>query len=270
MNINSVNVIFFSPTETTKRVVEGIARGIRVDSINQNDLTPPEARTLEFAEMRDELAIIGAPVYAGRIPQVAVRRLRRLKACHAPAVIVVVYGNREYEDALLELKDIVVEAGFMPIAGGAFIGENTANYALDKDTAKIAQGRPDTEDLKKALAFGRLVWNKVRDIGVLDAISPLQVPGNFPYIDRGKLPRTSPATKETLCAKCEECARVCPTAAIVVRDEVMTDQDACIMCCACVKHCSTGARVCDHTWMKQAGKWLSANYRERKEPEIYV
>jgi ferredoxin len=196
--------------------------------------------------------------------------LRRLKAYDTPAVIVVVYGNREYEDALLELKDISVEAGFIPVAGGVFIGENTANYALDNDTAKIAQGRPDTEDLKKAVEFGRVVWKKVADIRALDAISPLQVPGDFPYIERGKPPRTSPTTQETLCARCEECAKACPTAAITVRDEVLTDQDACIMCCACVKNCPTGARVCDHTWMKQAGEWLSANYRERKEPEIYV
>lgn len=154
--------------------------------------------------------------------------------------------------------------------GGVFIGENTANYALDNDTAKIAKGRPDTGDLKKALEFGRMVWKKVSDIRALDELSPLQVPGNFPYIIRPKSPRTSPATQETLCTRCEECARVCPTAAIVIRDKVLTNQDACMMCCACVKNCPTGARVCDHTWMRQAGEWLSANYRERKEPEIYV
>lgn len=270
MNINSVRLVYFSPTQTTKRVVEGIAQGIQVEKVEQVDLTPPKVRTLEFEEMRDELAIIGSPVYYGRIPGVAVHRLQRLKAHDTPVVIVVVYGNREYEDALLELKDIVVEAGFIPVAGGVFIGENTANYAIDNDTVKIAQGRPDPEDLKRASEFGAVVWKKVRDIRVLDAISPLQVPGNFPYQERGKSPRTSPATQETMCAKCEECAKVCPTAAIVVRDQVRTDQEACIMCCACVKHCPTGARVCDHTWMKQAGEWLSANHRERKEPEIYV
>ena len=269
MNINSVKLIYYSPTHTTKRVLEGIAQGIRIDTVEKIDLTPPE-RSWESEEMRDELAIVGAPVYGGRIPPDAVHRLRRLKAYAVPAVIVVVYGNREYEDALLELKDICVEVGFIPVAGGVFIGENTANYALNDETAKIAPGRPDSEDLMKASEFGRVVWRKVRDTRALDGLSPLQVPGNFPYREWTKPPGTSPATQETLCTKCADCAKVCPTAAIVVGDQVMTDQDACIMCCACVKYCPTGARVCDHTWMKQAGEWLSANCRERKEPEIYV
>jgi ferredoxin len=270
MNINAVKLVYFSPTQTTKKIVESIAQGIQAGTVEQVDLTPPDARTQEFEEIRDELAIIGAPVYGGRIPIDAAHRLRRLKAYDTPAVIVVVYGNREYEDALLELRDIAVEAGFVPVAGGVFIGESTANYALDDDMAKIAEGRPDTEDLKKALGFGREVWQKVGDIHALDEISPLQMPGNFPYKEGGKPPKASPVTQEILCGECEECARVCPTAAIVVSDEVMTDQDACIMCCACVKNCPTGARTCDHTWMRQAGEWLSANYRERKEPEVYV
>jgi len=270
MNINSVKLIFFSPTQTTKRVLESIAQGIRVDTVETIDLTPPKARTRGFEEMRDGLAIIGAPVYGGRIPGDAAHRLRRLKAYDVPAVVVAVYGNREYEDALLELKDICVEAGFIPVAGAVFIGENTANYALDDDFPKIAPGRPDTEDLMKALEFGRVVRKKVRDMCALDGLSPLQVPGNFPYREWGEPPGTSPATREDICDKCKVCAKVCPTAAIVVGDQVMTDQDACIMCCACVKYCPTGARVCDHTWMKQAGEWLSANCRERKEPESYV
>lgn len=74
MNINAVKLVYFSPTQTTKRVVEGIAQGIRVDTVEQIDLTPSEARTREFEEMGDQLAIIGAPVYDGRIPIDAVHR----------------------------------------------------------------------------------------------------------------------------------------------------------------------------------------------------
>jgi hypothetical protein len=49
-------------------------------------------------------------VYAGRISADAKFRLQRIKANNTQAVIVVMYGNREYEDALLELNDIVVNA----------------------------------------------------------------------------------------------------------------------------------------------------------------
>ena len=71
------------------------------------------------------MTILSAPVYAGRLPIEAVRRLRRIKAGEAPAVVVVVYGNRAYEDALLELQDLAGEQGFRPIAAGAFIGEHS-------------------------------------------------------------------------------------------------------------------------------------------------
>lgn len=182
MNINSAKLVYFSPTKTTKKVVESIAQGIQVDMIEKLDLTPPEARTREFEELHDELAIIGAPVYGGRVPIDAVNRLQRLKGNDTPAIIVVVYGNREYEDALLELKDIAVEAGFKPVAAGAFIGE----HSFANDTTLIANGRPDTDDLKKAGEFGKMIWKKLRDIQALDDMSPLHVPGNFPYRKRGK------------------------------------------------------------------------------------
>jgi ferredoxin len=270
MHFNSIKLVYFSPTQTTKKVVGTIAQGIQSESVEQFDLTPPDARTQEFDEIHNQLAIIGTPVYGGRIPIDAAYRLRRLKAYETPTAIVVVYGNREYEDALIELRDIAIEVGFVPIAGGVFIGENTANYALDDDSAKIAEGRPDSKDLKKAIRFGINVRQKVGNIRKLDEVSLLHIPGNFPYKELVSPPKTSPVTQERICAKCGGCAEVCPTAAIVVGEEVMTDQDACIMCCACVKYCPTGARVCEHTWMRQAGEWLSEKYGMRKEPEVYI
>ena len=96
-----------------------------MDAVEQLDLTPPEARIPPFVEMQAELVVIGAPVYGGRIPIDAKFRLQRINANNTPAVIVVMYGNRKYEDALLELNDIVVETGFKPVAGGAFIGKHS-------------------------------------------------------------------------------------------------------------------------------------------------
>jgi flavodoxin len=107
MNISSATLVYFSPTQTTKKVVEGVARGVRVDTVEHLDLTPPQAKTRECEEMNDGLAIIGAPVYGGRIPGDVAHRLRRLKGNDTPAVVIVVYGNRAYGDALLELRDLV-------------------------------------------------------------------------------------------------------------------------------------------------------------------
>ncbi len=265
VNIKSARLIYFSPTRTTWKVIEGIAQGVRIGTIERVDLTPPDAKTRELAEMRDELAIIGSPVYAGRLPNDMISRLRRLKGNGAPAVIVVVYGNRAYEDALLELRDVALEAGFKPFAAGAFIGE----HSFSNNTTLIAVGRPDVEDLRMAKEFGKKIHEKMRTVRTLDDMPPIQVPGNFPYKERSGLSGIAPVTDEIVCAKCEECLSVCPTAAITMRDTVVTDPSVCIRCCACVKTCSTGARAMEDPRIRQVAEQLSKNCHERKEPEAF-
>lgn len=267
MEIGSIKLVFFSPTDTTARIVAGIAQGIAPDLVNRIDLTPPAARQRETEQMGDELVIIGTPVYAGRVPAEAVRRLRRIKGHNTPAVIVVVYGNREFEDALLELKDLVVESGFRPVAGGAFIGE----HSYSSEAAPIAPGRPDEEDMEKAKRFGAAIQEEISRLPSLDALPSLQVPGNYPYIV-WDLPseEISPVSVESLCTLCGECAAVCPTAAIAVEGAVVTDKSACIHCTACVKKCPSGARKWENARIGQIGKWLSENCRQRKEPQVYL
>lgn len=266
MKSNTVKLIYFSPTGTTKSVLEGIARGVQAETVEHLDLTPPDASTRAIEEMHDELALVGAPVYGGRLPPDAAQRLRRLKGNDTPAVVVVVYGNREYEDALLELSDLVKEAGFVPVAGGAFIGE----HSFDSEEMPIATGRPDDQDLEKAAGFGKAIREKIQGIGALGEMVPLKVPGNFPYKEWSKWPGVSPTTRETTCIRCEACISVCPTAAITLNETLITDTEACIVCCACVRACPTGARVPEHPRIRHSQEWLSTNCRQRKEPETLL
>ena len=265
MNVRAVKLVYFSPTHTTKRVLEGIARGFQAATVEHLDLTPPQASTREFVYVHDELAIIGGPVYGGRIPPVALDRLRRIKGNDTPAVVVAVYGNREYEDALLEVRDVAKEQGFRPVAGGAFIGE----HSYHTEAMPIAPGRPDSRDLEIARSFGELTEAKLKGVRALGEMSPLQVPGDFPY-RKFDPPLLSPVTHERFCTLCETCAAVCPTSAIAVGDTVVTDPSACILCSACVKGCPTGARVWEAEWVLRAARWLSKDFAERKEPEMYV
>jgi len=296
MKITAVKVISFSPTGGSKKVAEAIAKGTRAP-IDHVDLTPPSARTQQFAKFKDELAIISVPVYAGRVPTEAAYRIRRLtsnrdpwktkRAHKIPAVIVVTYGNRAYEDALRELGDIISEVGFQPIAAGVFICE----HSFSVPETPTAHGRPDSKDLAKAEAFGQMIQEKYERADNIDSLSPVIPPGTTPYTlslsanltwyDYGEL--ATPYTNEDQCTKCWTCVDGCPTAAIRIQHVasnpspmigynvllVSTDHNSCIWCCACVKNCPTGARVMSRRII-QSQESLSKNYPDRKEPETYL
>lgn len=265
MDIRSIKLIFFSPTDTTARIVNKIAQGINPDIVTGINLTPPGARSQDFGQLNDELTIIGTPVYAGRVPPEALGRLQRIKGNNTPAVVVVVYGNRDYEDALLELRDVVAELGFRPIAGGAFIGE----HSYSNETIPIAVGRPDDQDMDKAKRFGESIEGKMSRMNTLDGMPALHVPGNFPYKKWVERSEMAPVTVESLCTLCAECAAACPTAAITVASSVVTSNNECIHCSACIKKCPTGARKWESLWIDQIRKWLTENCRQRKEPQMY-
>ncbi len=266
MKPNRIVTICFSPTGTTRKIIEGIAQGLNITTISPIDLTMPGASTGDYMVNRRDLALIGVPVYAGRVAPIAVRRLKQLKADKTPAVIVVVYGNRDYEDALLELSAITKEAGFIPVAAVAFIGEHSFS---NKETP-IAVGRPDTQDLMQARDFGTKVMKKIGEMSGLDADISLPLPGKFPYRDYGTWPEMSPVIIEDLCNLCGECAAVCPTAAITVDATVVTDKKKCILCCACVKICPLEARVMEEPMVQQIAQWLSTTFRERKKPDFFI
>jgi len=267
MVINSVRLLYFSPTGTTRKVLEAISDGLGVDKPKHIDLTLPGERTGRVRKIHGGLTVIGAPVYTGRVALEAVRRLQRFKAKDAPAVIVVVYGNREYEDALLELQNFVTEAGFKPIAGAAFIGE----HSFSTKSIPIAHGRPDAGDLDRARSFGSMVQKMIHNIASLSNLPPLAVPGNFPYRERGPTRDTSPETSDALCIRCGKCVEVCPVATITLKEDgVTTDKEKCTLCCACVKNCPTEARRLEDPQLIQfIREKLSAMCNNRKEPEFF-
>jgi ferredoxin len=268
MNVNKVKLIYFSPTQTTKTIVSGIAQGMGIDTVSHLDLTPPTADTMRMEEMSDELVVIGVPVYEGRVAGTAIYRLKRLRADNTPAVVVVVYGNRDFEDALIELNDLAEELGFIPVAGGAFIGE----HSFATDTRPMANGRPDGEDMTAAEQFGSKIRDKMRNTDSVMGMPPVEIPGNRPYIsrDRSGLADRSASTQEEICTLCGTCESCCPVGAITVEDTVKTDNMACILCCACVKNCPTGARQVADPTINKIANWVSKNFQARREPVTFI
>lgn len=71
----------------------------------------------------------------------------KVKGNGAYAVPVVSFGNRNYDDALIELRNILEQDGFRTVAGGAFVSEHSFSKTL-------AAGRPDAKDLASMQEFG--------------------------------------------------------------------------------------------------------------------
>lgn len=117
MNIHQLT---FSPTGGTRRVSKSICKAFDVESNITELCTKKE--NLKYPSINfDDLVVISMPVYAGRVPALAVERLKGVKANGAKCVIVAVYGNRAYEDALLEMQDVATEIGFQAMAATAAI-----------------------------------------------------------------------------------------------------------------------------------------------------
>jgi ferredoxin len=265
MDINKVKLIYFSPTGTTQKVLESIARGIAGASVEHTDLTLPDNIRQVFPPCSDDLVIFGAPVYGGRLPAEAIKRFKRIQAANTLAVVVVVYGNREFEDSLLELRDLAIDLGFMVVAGGAFIGEHSFATA----DAPIAIGRPDSLDVQKAMDFGAGIKEKIVSLQAPGGQVHLEIPGRFPYEGGPRAMAVAPVTKQDTCTLCGTCATVCPTAAISINGSVATEVGTCIRCCACIKNCPAGARVWENDMMKTITTWLKENCSARKEPQIF-
>lgn len=259
--ISKTHLIFFSPTVTTKKTVEQIAAGIGATECHLYDLTRME--TGLDLELSDGLALVGIPVYAGRVPEICLERMTRLSATGIPVVLVALYGNREFEDALVELRDVAVAKGFQVVAAGAFIGE----HSYSTDGRPIAANRPDTADLQLAAEFGEAIARRLQTGE--ESPTPI-IPGNTPYRERVQLGGVAPETDPELCTLCGRCAAVCPTFVIKVEKMVLTEAAHCLMCCACVKICPEQARQMKHPAVEAKREMLVRNCAERKEPVWFL
>ncbi len=249
MNTISLTQAIFSPTGGTLTVADSLAVGMQVSRI---DLCAPVQELPLFTPL---MAVL--PVYGGRLPAVAVERLRNIKGQGQAAVAVVVYGNRAYEDALLELQQELTNCGFTVIAAAAFIAEHSI-------VRSIAQGRPNVEDKDCAASFAKAVAAKI----AAGDMSPVTVPGNYPYKDLPKMP-VVPLTTEA-CGGCGRCARICPVGAIPANAPHTTDASKCILCMRCVAVCPRRARLMPPPALEMMTQRLNAVASEPKLPEVFI
>jgi len=266
MEIQSVRLVCFSPTGTTKGVIQGISRGIDHSPVELIDITKPESRRHPLQTSDDELLVVPVPVYLGRVPALLAEWLHAIDAHKTPAVCVVVYGNRAYDDALLELRNVLTERGCVPIAGAAYIGE----HSFSSSGIPIAEGRPDGRDLSHAEDFGRRVFEKLRSTSSLDHVPQLDVPGTYPYRGATKVWSVDFVDVSDVCRQCGTCAAECPVGAIDPDDSRVIDKDECFTCCACIKYCPESARTMKAGPVRDAAIRLNRLHTERKEPVVFL
>lgn len=263
----TLHIVSFSPTGTTQKILKEISSELQIEKIKIHNIANYKNKKKQIMFTEDDLVLFGAPVYSGRIPLTAIEGFNNFTGNNTKTIIVTVYGNRHYDDALLELHNLVTNNGFKPLAAAAFIGEHSFSF---KETP-IAKNRPDEKDLELAAKFGVSVSEKLNNASNLDLSKKLALPGNFPYKERSTSEAISPVTREEACNSCGFCAELCPTEAIIMeKNEPVTNAENCIRCLACVKNCPENARIAEHNWFKMVSEKLHKNCQNRREPETFI
>ncbi len=262
MSIKNIQVVCFSPTGTTTTVTEAIVNGIGIKEINWLDLTKAENREQELVVDSNSLLIVAVPVYMGRVPALLEKWFEKLISFDTKAVCVLVYGNRTYGNAMLELRNILSERGCFVIAGGAFVGE----HSFSTMEVPLSEGRPADNDLVIAENFGVEISTKISN----NILTTINLPGEYPYGGVTKLWSVDFIDVNNSCCNKKVCVEICPTGAINPDNTKEIDIEKCISCCACIKSCPEGARFKKESRVTEASIRLFDNCKEPKKPEYYV
>lgn len=275
MSIKDVWAVWFSGTGTTEKIVTTAAErisGLLGVPYHEYCFNKPEARKKALCFADSDLVVFGVPTYAGRIPNLILPYIKDMVHGKSTLTVpVVLYGNRNFDDALIELRDVLFSNGFLPMAAGAFVGEHSFSRTL-------GAGRPDEEDMGLIYRLSEAVCEHIFADDIPDV--PVEVEGCRPirpyYTPRDRngnpinILKVKPKTDPKLCDHCGLCADLCPMDAIDHTDVTLVP-GKCIKCCACVKKCPTGAKYYDDAGYLYHQHELEEIYGGRRaESKIFV
>jgi len=274
MKLNAVKAVYFSPNGATRAAVVRLAKGL-ADRLSLpfsvTDITLPAAREGVYRFEAGELVVFGTPVMAGRVPNKLLPFVQQGFAGNgALAVPLVTFGNRAFDNALMELRNELENNGFHTVGGAALVARHVFSPLM-------APGRPDVDDWAALDRFGQALLDK---LDALDAPpAPVSVAGDDPvgpyYVPLGidgqptKFLKAKPQTIDEKCDRCGACVRRCPMGAIDPADPLLVP-GTCIKCQACVKVCRTGAKYFDDPAFLSHVAMLEANYTRRAEPAFFL
>ncbi len=253
----SVYEITFSPTGGTRKVSDIFTKSYSPES-TYVDLSSQKTDYTAYAFGPEDICIVSVPSYGGRVPDIAVTRLGQMRGNGAKAVLIVVYGNRDYDDTFAELQDVLQKAGFVCAAGVAAIAEHSI-------MRQFAAGRPDEQDGKMLAEFALRVRSAIESGNIS---GDLKLPGNRPYREYGGVPMKPQAGKA--CVRCGHCAGVCPVGAIPADDPSETDNKKCISCMRCIAVCPRSARSVNKALLTASSMKLKKACSGYKENELFL
>ena len=257
MTIKKLHLVYFSAANTTKRVMRQLAKELDINATEEYNVTLAAPLT-QIHIPTNELLVVGVPVYAGRVPSLALSALNQLRGNNSPAIIVCVYGNRDYDDALLELRDMVNDNGFKVVSAAAFVAQHSI-------FPEVATSRPDEKDMEATTSFARACTDLLEKISDITAVG-ISIKGNRPYKIPGKIPLYPKGDKK--CNECGTCISQCPAGAISSDNPRKTDKSKCISCTRCIVICPQHARKFGGLIYRLARKKFTSAYLTRKEPEL--
>ncbi|MDD7362618.1 MAG: EFR1 family ferrodoxin [Peptoniphilus sp.] len=253
---------YFSPTGHTKTVCQNIAQAIDKD-YKDYPFTTPKERTAP-ALTPEDIVVVGIPTYAGRVPNLLLPYLQSVAFHGARCILVATFGNRDYDDSLLELFDIVRKNGGKVYGCGAFSCEHSFSNTL-------AEGRPDASDMKDVEAFARGALKNIREGRTLSRPDRAVRPYYTPRDRHGKginFVKIKPKTDPDRCTDCKICVDLCPLGTIHYDD--VSRVEKCMKCCACVKGCPESAKYFDDPAYLYHKEELEAMYSARHDNHVFL
>lgn len=253
----SVFKLYFSPTGGTKKVADRIGDAWE-EGVQSIDLFAWEQNREGTAFSPQDVCLIAVPAFGGRVPALALERLKTMQGNGARAVLIAVYGNRDFDDTLLELQNAAESCGFTCTAAVAAVAEHSI-------FRQFGAGRPDAQDNLQLSAFGKELkaWLEQDDCA-----STLSVPGKTPYREYHGVPLKPKADKS--CTACGLCVKQCPVQAIPADALRTVNEKICISCMHCVAICPQKARKNAKMLIMVGAKKIGQACAERKENQLFL